>query len=67
MEGRKYIKQLIKFAVKYAYSAVFWLLFTGARIIRTLEWLVKGDRALVKVSWLAIRDGLKGKSGKHTL
>jgi GT2 family glycosyltransferase len=48
-------------------QAVFWLLFTGARIIRMLEWLVKGDRALVKVSWLAIRDGLKGKSGRHTL
>lgn len=48
-------------------QAVFWLLFTGARIIRTLEWLVKGDWALVKVSWLAIRDGLKGKSGKGPL
>jgi len=46
---------------------VFWLLFTGARIIRMLEWLVKGNRPLLRASWLAIRDGLKGKSGKGLL
>lgn len=48
-------------------QAVFGLLFTGARIIRTLEWIVKGNRPLLRASWLAIRDGLKGKSGKGPL
>jgi len=43
---------------------IFWLLFANARLYRILEWLVKGKWELIRTTFCALRDGLRGKTGR---
>jgi len=43
---------------------IFWILFISSRLFRILEWFTKGKWNLVKISYQALRDGIKRKTGK---
>lgn len=43
---------------------IFWLLFLPSRMVRILEWLSRGKWKLIKVSYFAFLDGVRGSGGK---
>ena len=43
---------------------IFWLLFIPARLFRCLEWIFKGRFELIKMTFLAFRDGIGKRIGK---
>ena len=45
-------------------QVIFWFLFAPARIFRVLEWFLKGRWDLIKFTYFAFSDGIKGIKGK---
>jgi len=46
---------------------IFWVLFIPARLFRILEWLVIGKWNLIKITYFALFDGIKGITGRKIL
>ena len=46
---------------------IFWTLFIPFRLFRTIIWVLKGKWGLIKVTYLAFFDGIKGKGGKSSI
>jgi len=43
---------------------IFWTLFIPSRLLRCAEWLLKRRFELIRITFLAFRDGIKKKTGK---
>jgi GT2 family glycosyltransferase len=54
-------KKLLNFKQKF----IFGVLFLLARLLRCFEWIIKRQWVLIKITFIAFKDGIKGKVGER--